>query len=207
MVCHFAISSRTTLAPFSRVSFSSAVLMAATTSFFCFKFSCSTTWMLVDCFFFSSKKWSQAAMKRFHTASLCFFTTGPTVFHSFCSSTRASVVFFQSVESFRASAFSHNSVFLARFAANWSFISLKNSAFLAKNSSHDFLKRANSSEFSFLAAKPIFFHSACNSIIWFVALSQAAYDLNSSGFIDSIFSHNASFASALLFSCSFRFSK
>ena len=51
-------------------------------------------------------------MKRFHTASECFLATGPMFFHSFWSLVRISAVSFQSVLSFRASAFSQNAFFL-----------------------------------------------------------------------------------------------
>ena len=165
---------RTLVAASSGASSARIALIAAITSFLALRLSCSTLRTLVVCLPFSLKKWSQAAMNRFHTTSLYFLATGPTVFHSFWSATSSSAVFFQSVESLRASAFSHRACFFWRLAASSSFMVLKNSALRAKNSSHVLRKRANRSALTFLAAKPSFFHSSCSSIICLVASSQPA---------------------------------
>ena len=88
-------------------------------------------------------------MKRFHTASEYFLATGPMVFHSFCNLVSASAVAFQSVLSFRASAFSQSAFFYSRFSFIPSLSALKNSPFFLKKSSQAWRKRSNIFTFIF----------------------------------------------------------
>ena len=146
-------------------------------------------------------------MKRFHIWSEYFLETGPIVFHSFCNATNVSVVSFQSVLSFRLSAFSHKTRLASKFLDMSSFTDLKNSAFCLKKLSHDSLKRSKSWLFTFLEANPNVFHSSCMAMISFVFSSHAANDFNEAVSIASIFSQRAILPSSFFFSFSFCDSK
>ena len=146
-------------------------------------------------------------MKRFHTASECFLATGPIVFHSFWSLVRASAVAFQSVLSFKASAFSHSAFFFSRFSFIPSFKLLKNSPFFLKKSSHAWRKRSNIFTFIFWGAKPIVFHLFCNAITSWVLFSQAENVFSSLYSIASTISQITVFWSRLCCSVSFSASK
>jgi len=113
-------------------------------------------------------------MNRFQIASEYFLATGPTVFHSFWSLVSSSAVAFQSVLSFRASAFSHKARFFSRFPFMPSFRDLKNSPFFWKNSSQALRKRSNIFTFIFCGAKPMVFHLFCKAMISWVLFSQEA---------------------------------
>ena len=73
----------------------------------------------------------------------------PMVFHSFCNLVSASAVAFQSVLSFRASAFSQSAFFFSRFSFIPSLSALKNSPFFLKKSSQAWRKRSNIFTFIF----------------------------------------------------------
>ena len=88
-------------------------------------------------------------MKRFHTASEYFLATGPMVFHSFCNLVSASAVAFQSVLSFRASAFFAKCFLLFQIFVHSFFERFEEFSFLLKKSSQAWRKRSNIFTFIF----------------------------------------------------------
>src|SRR5574344_1022836 len=123
------------------------------------RFSCSSLRWPALAALRASKKWLHASRNCFHSVSPSFFGTIPIVFHSFCNAISSSLVFFHSVLSLRASAFSQRALFFSAFSANFSFSSLRYLAFLPKKSSHAARKRSKILTFIFCGAKPIVFHS------------------------------------------------
>ena len=123
-------------------------------------------------FFRHSKKQSHASMKRRQMMSLCFLSTGPMVFHSFCSSVMASAVFFQSVLSFRASARAHRGQSCAQ---DWMCAypaPVGNNRLCGKEVIAGLTETGKRALFTFFEAKPSFFHSSCAARISLVACSQ-----------------------------------
>ena len=139
--------------------------------------------------------------------SECFLGTGPIVFHSFWSLVSVSAVAFQSVLSFKLSAFSQRAFFFSRFSFIPSFKVLKNSPFFLKKSSQAWRKRSNIFTFIFCGAKPIVFHLVCRAITSWVLFSHAENVFSSSYSIDSTISQITVFWSRLCCSASFNASK
>ena len=141
----------------------------------------------------ASKKWLQAVRKSSQSWSPNRLGTIPIVFHSFCRAMSLSDVFFQSVESFNACAFSTSSCLRFAFSAYFSFSSLKYSPFFVKNSSHAARKRSKILVFIFWGVKPMVFHSCCKAMISFDWLSQSPVFLRSCLTMSSTFSQSAVF--------------
>ena len=128
--------------------FSSKSFSLATTSRFFAKLLCSVFLVPALALLRASKNLLQASRKSFQSSSPCLRGTTPTVFHSFCSAIILSPVFFQSVLSASSCAFLTSSCFFSKLLEYCDFSSLKNAAFLLKNTS--LMVRKRSKIFTFI---------------------------------------------------------
>ena len=146
-------------------------------------------------------------MKRFQIRSELWKETCPIVFHSFCKAIIFSVVSFQSVLSFKASAFSQSLRFFSKFSSISLFMALKNSDFLAKNTLQAARKRSKILVLCFLGVKPIVFHFFCISKTSLAFFSQSLALFNNVQSILSTASQRAVFSCRFTSSFSFCSSK